>query len=486
MTLTRTTRLALRLVRLAATEKRLQYLLRTYPKITPDQMQDMETVDPTGDKGAYLEWIVNRVNRGNIRWPEDRARVSRALHEYNALKKQPRYLTQYNVSGDINKYTLHDLEKINRSIHGDPALVAEPGEQMLPATKWFATINGGKDKILRVGGPGTDLKQSIQSACTLGEGTEWCTGGAEGEDSAQHYLEKGPLFIIYRDGKPYAQTDRDQLMDIHDVPIGIWEDKGLWEGLAEVGIFSKAKIAYEYASDGNIQERDKDIEKDLISDPKYRYLYITKILGPALFVFESVEWPEAEPYILRDGNPAEIYQYCLLCLGKKRWPAGEKVMLASKDPEVGKYIVLYAQKIMGCSWPEAEAKILATRVPASIATYAVQCKYKQRWPEAEAVLLSAQPDSSEDVGSVRDPDSAKGVGSVQELAYWLSYYAINNIGGRWPDAEPMIVRGGTSLGHYCKTLNIDPVAVVNNVIDRAKREKVNIEKTYPQMIMPVE
>jgi hypothetical protein len=294
----------------------------------------METVDPTGDRGSYLEWVVSRVNRGNIRWPEDKARVSRALKEYNSLKKQPRYLKQYNVSPDINHYSLHDLEKINRSIHGDPDLVPEPGEKIFPETKWFATINEGRDKILMVGGPGTDLKQSIQSACALGAGTEWCTGGEEGEDSARHYLEQGPLFIIYRDGKPYAQTDSDQLMDVDDNPISIEDDEALWNGLAEVGIFSKAKIAYVKAHYGGISYRDKNIEKELIADKKYRYLYIKDIRiggGP---------WPEAEPYILRDGNPAEIYTYCM-GLGK-RWPAGEKALLASNDPEVGKYIVKYS------------------------------------------------------------------------------------------------------------------------------------------------
>jgi hypothetical protein len=112
-------------------------------------------------------------------------------------------------------------------------------------------------------------------------------------------------------------------------------------------------------------------------------------------------------------------------------------------------------------------------VPASIATYAVQCKPGERWPEAEAVLLSIPPDSTE-------MDRAK------EVGYWLAYYAINNMRGRWPDAELMIVRGGTSFGHYCKTLHVNPTDVINNVIDRAKRENVNIEKTYPKIIMPFE
>jgi hypothetical protein len=465
MTLTRTTRLALRLVRLAATEKRLRELFKNYPKITPDKILDMETVDPTGNKGSYLEWVVNRVSRGNIRWPEDKTRVLRALKEYNDLKKQPRYLKQHNVSADINQYTLHDLEKINRSIHGDPDLVPAPGEQILPATKWFATMNGGRDKILRIGGPGTDLKQSIKSACTLGEGTKWCTGGKDAEDSARHYLEKGPLFIIYRDGQPYAQTDRDQLMDVHDYPIEFRDDEELWHELAEIGIFSKAKIAYAYAYYSGI--RNEDGEKDIVTDKKYRYLYITTILGV------DDRWPEAEPYILRDKNPEEIYKYCRRCLNKKRWPAGEKVLLTLGGFEA-EYLVLYAKNILNCSWPEAESRLLSEGIPSLIVSYAAQCKSKQRWPEAEAVLLGLQPNSS------------KGVGDVDDIVYHMVHYAIDNIGGRWPEAEPVIVRGVFWFSYYCRKLNIDPTEVINNVISRAKKEGVDIAQTYPQIIMPVE
>jgi hypothetical protein len=115
---------------------------------------------------------------------------------------------------------------------------------------------------------------------------------------------------------------------------------------------------------------------------------------------------------------------------------------------------------------------LGTRVLALIIFYAGLCKFGRRWPEAETVLLSAQPSDEGD--------------SAGDIAYQLVHYAVNNIKGRWPDAEPMIVRGGSWFAWYCQKLNINPTEVVNNVIDRAKKEKVNIEKTYPRIIMPVE
>ena len=64
--ITKTLRLAMMLLRVAASEKRMQYLVKTYG-VSEDDIKKMELADPTGDKASYLEWIVKHVRDGDIK-----------------------------------------------------------------------------------------------------------------------------------------------------------------------------------------------------------------------------------------------------------------------------------------------------------------------------------------------------------------------------------------------------------------------------------
>jgi hypothetical protein len=63
------------------------------------------------------------------------------------------------------------------------------------------------------------IKITDPKACSFyAKGTNWCT---RNQETASHYLEEGPLYIIYKEGKIYAQLHipTGQLKDSNDVEI---------------------------------------------------------------------------------------------------------------------------------------------------------------------------------------------------------------------------------------------------------------------------
>ncbi len=72
---------------------------------------------------------------------------------------------------------------------------------------------------------------AIKAVCDLGMGpppTKWCTRGEYGnnnhdlENSVAHgYLRQAPIIIIYRNGKPFLQKNKSQVMDINDRHISV-------------------------------------------------------------------------------------------------------------------------------------------------------------------------------------------------------------------------------------------------------------------------
>src|SRR5207237_631234 len=130
-------------------------------------------------------------------------------------------------------------------------------------------------KIIRVGGPGTDLDQAIKTACEYANETFWCT---EDPKTAKIYLERGPLYLIFERGNenPVAQTDGDQLMNRNDEEIEFPDNPRLYEILAEVGVISKASYFLKYAY-YVVGGRWIPGEKYILQDQKARLEYLDLI-----------------------------------------------------------------------------------------------------------------------------------------------------------------------------------------------------------------
>jgi hypothetical protein len=54
--ISRNLRLGYRLVRIAALEDRIEFLKKKYPQVSPEKIDQISKLDPTG--GKFLEWLV--------------------------------------------------------------------------------------------------------------------------------------------------------------------------------------------------------------------------------------------------------------------------------------------------------------------------------------------------------------------------------------------------------------------------------------------
>jgi hypothetical protein len=386
----RTLRLATYLYRMAALADRINLIRKKYPKVSPQIIEELSQIDPTGEKGVYLEWLVRRVSEGNIRWPEDERRAQAALATYANLKQSPRLLKEHEVSADINKYTLHDLEDIEDKVTGRPLPTGhQEGENRNPSAKLI--YDQGGYKIIQIGGPGTDLEQASEALCFYANNTRWCTDNPQ---TNREYLEYGPVYVIFHNGKKIAQADgKRQVMDPKDVPLDINEKTiPVYQLLIKLGIMNKALFYYMHSENVTHQRQPPENEKEIATDPRVALDYIDNFL-------DGKPWPLAEPAIARDPSTAVGYARDVL---KRRWPEAEPVIAQDADSAC-----VYASDVIQGPWPPGEPAIASS----SLAAYAYASEIIQGpWPPGEPAIAT-------------DP-------------YESLSYATDIIQGRWPPGEP--------------------------------------------------
>jgi hypothetical protein len=345
----RTLRLATYLYRMAALADRINLIRKKYPKVSPQTIQQLAEIDPTGEKGAYLEWLVRRVSEGNIRWPEDQRRTQVALTTYANLKQSPRLLKEHEVSPDINKYTLHDLEDIEDKILGRPLQTDhQESENRNPSVKLI--YDQGGYKIIQIGGPGTDIEQASAALCFYATNTRWCT---DNDKTNREYLEYGPVYVIFHNGKKIAQADgRRQVMDTKDLYIEMNEKTlPLYKLLVKNGIITKALYYYKISSEITHKRQPLKNEREIATDPRIAFDYIFNFL-------DGKPWPLAEPAIARDPVVAVRYAAHIL---QRRWPEAEPVIAQNAESAF-----LYASDIIQGPWPPGEPAIASEAREASM------------------------------------------------------------------------------------------------------------------------
>jgi hypothetical protein len=469
----------------AASAKKQEFLARKFG-VDPSIVQQASDVDPT-KKGKYTEWIISRVKTGDIDLNRDTPKISSALRDFDTISNKKLARQQYNLQ-DINQYSLEDLVKISNTYKGETGEKPESIEVPdLPGVKKI--YDDGVVAILEVIEPASAVK--------LGSGTKWCTSRLM---TARDYLKKGPLYVIYKDGKKFAQTNTDELKNLRDQEIydkevfGVLDKAGIdtsqlyWNYAAKTGermpeaepaIMKNPETAFNYAND-IIQGRWPEAEPYIMKDPKHALKY-------AAYIYDS-RWPEAEPYIAQDPYWAYLYAYDVL---KGRWPEAEPTIM--KDPKSAAY---YADSVIQGRWPEAEPYIAqdfgrADRYVSEVISwggpwdqnfvdifldagvsviryyfdYAIRHRVRipelepyilkmdsdeiylyigyaniGRWPEAEPVFMKdpfLAIRYARDVIQGRWPEAEPYIAQEPKIAL---YYARDIIKGRFPEAEPIIAK----------------------------------------------
>jgi len=111
----------------------------------------------------------------------------------------PRNILDFNVVEILELMKLYDAVEIHPRTKALLEKIPE-GASVL--------YNDGINQVVSVTDP--------QAACTLGAGTKWCTSDAE---TARDYLDKSPLFVLYKNGKKYGQMHMGDGVDPETIQL---------------------------------------------------------------------------------------------------------------------------------------------------------------------------------------------------------------------------------------------------------------------------
>lgn len=157
-------------------------------RLSMEQLKEVGDLDPSPN-GVYFEWLCKQKKKEGL--PDD---ITELLKEFTKLKNNP----SFSKSKDINTYTVQDLAGLIRNQRHlirqltDKELTRRILKDGLPGAKLIWNKDGWK--CWQVTNP--------RYAMILGSNTGWCTAH---QNHAESYCQKGPLFPIYFEDKPYAQ-----------------------------------------------------------------------------------------------------------------------------------------------------------------------------------------------------------------------------------------------------------------------------------------
>ena len=390
-----------------------------------DIVNTVEQFDPTPTKD-YSVWILKQWLFKNILLPEDGHRVLTTLTHYDKQKRK----ADSQLQKDINRYrTIHDLERaLEEEIPALKATAVEVGQQVkdLPGVTVVKIVPPDM-VVLKVKDP--------DSLATLGEGTKWCTRRSYPDCQAESYIDDyGYVYVVLKQGKPFVQYTPDY-EQVKDVVNNNFTDQQVLRLILVPPEKPTAKSVYYYCR--LLGERRPQWEPIVAKDPGYAVKYAKLFFGgkrwpeaePAIAkdVYWSLQyakkiiggrWPEAEPAIAKDAYWSLQYA----CDIGRRFPAGEKAILASGD--VG-LMVSYAKEVIGGRWPEAEPRIAnSDRWSLDYASI-----IKDRFPAGEKAILKS------------------------EYPQLMVDYAKEVIGGRWPEAEPIIMKNPEASSEYLQLVS---------------------------------
>ncbi len=184
------------------------------------------------------EWLINQVipvelfgtyqatqnpppGRQNLIWPEDQDRALETFNWYMTNRKesdvQNRMRERFpgrNIKNPL-EFSIWDMEDVEASLTPESEAEARnerwmPSEMGLKASQADVAFNEGDIMIVKVTG--------ADAASKYASGTKWCTSN---KSTAQSYLNRGPLYVVFRNGQKYGQihTQDNQVMDLQDRPL---------------------------------------------------------------------------------------------------------------------------------------------------------------------------------------------------------------------------------------------------------------------------
>lgn len=393
---------------------------------TIGQLEGMLPADPTG--GKYLTWIAKQAKLGQLRFPEDQAKVHQRLTQFDQLKKKP----QFTDPKDLNQYKTYS--QLAQTIE------ANLGIQTKGEVRRQKVADGAK-LIKEWDIPGKKLAvyeiSTFEALDAMGaQRTEWCV-------KDQHYFNSygPPYYLLTKNDAPskLLHIGSRQCMDEWDSPTGFdeFEHAGInldelytWDYLtkrvdkmplkARPPFFDKAidlmKLGIlEFDTDtiANFME-EQGAGQELGSvgswDRKNGWRELEQTL------IETVQGRYPDRMIQGIGHKA-LATYAGRIL-KSRWKEAEEAMLA---PTADK-----GSQSSGIYWYTTVIRADETNSWGSRSMTSGGPKEHVRWPEAEQTLID----------NCFAPTTPKG----DSPAWWAVTYALNMVGGRWDKLEEAFLK----------------------------------------------
>lgn len=139
-------------------------------RIHEEDLKLLKTLDPTGSKCMYLDYIYRQFNDGTL--------TSDTYDEFARYLQMFEDNKSHLVEKDINKY---DIVSLRELFHVT------------------LTSNIIDDVEVLYDGPYGNLSipLSYEASCKLGSGTQWCTASSQTREHYDEYITSGPLYIWY-------------------------------------------------------------------------------------------------------------------------------------------------------------------------------------------------------------------------------------------------------------------------------------------------
>jgi hypothetical protein len=458
-------------------EAKKPYLVKTYCQGMKTQQEvdgylsAAADCDPTN--GKYIEWILNNIRDRNIRLPEDAEKILNILNDFNKRKTR---LTEK----DIHRYNpnslyraLNEIDTVTRSqrkaaYRGN--LVVPPGAEILDIE---APVGSRDLVVMRL--------NNASATMTIASGTNWCVAN---EASANDYLEAGPLYAFYKNGKKHAllcvpdaffftsalerfqynNTDNDPLPSdqtaaamkmiqpyTHISPdkyppllVYIAREKNEFPSLSD-SFFQIPSNAVACAKFYNRRwiEAEPLIKTDLhaaieylifaqtVSNTKYLEAYQEDpddddMSGSQGEESELLEWPDIEDKIAKADDDKLVFRY-VDAIAEEETPELEaRVFKSSRTPEMIDCVIRYVTKFPDCE-PRVPEDVLNMIAQDGMLSYNFAEATESRFKLGEKAISSDK---------------------VATVAYYLKGF----VSGRWPAVE---------LNSYNKLLS-DPGEIMSN------------------------
>jgi hypothetical protein len=224
----------------AALKDRFELLAKKYPRVSLEMINWLSTVDPTGQRGKYLEWLVRQeslMNQEGDSWERlwDQLALKNLLAKIDRIRTIPKLAEKLGLKDGVGKWDyrmLSNWDMSYRNIDIDDEIFALRHD---PNNALKIIYNQPPYRVVQVGGPGISPAVARNALCGLGSDTSWCTRHPE---TAEKYLENSKkIYVIFKNNYKYAQTDGDsEFNDRENEPIYYQEDSEIWDLLLRLGI----------------------------------------------------------------------------------------------------------------------------------------------------------------------------------------------------------------------------------------------------------